>query len=105
VLKGKFLQNKRNRCLDHLLYILTERVVPYYSLKQRRQDFGFEGPDVEVKKRKDIVKKSAAYVEEDIEHVEDAKYLVPSKLRASKTYEVDIDSYTCTCLDFPLISF
>jgi hypothetical protein len=60
---------------------------------------------VEVKKHKDIVKKSAAYVEQDIEHVEEAKYLVPSQSHASKTYEVDIDSYTCTCLDFPLISF
>ncbi|KAJ7337628.1 hypothetical protein DFH08DRAFT_964593 [Mycena albidolilacea] len=105
VLKGKFLQNKHNRRLDHLLYILTECVVPYYSLKQRLQDFRFEGPDVEVKKRKDIVKKSTVYVEQDIKHVEEAKYLVPSKSRALKTYEVDIDSYTCTCLDFPLISF
>lgn len=48
VLKGKFLENKRNRRLDHLLYTLIEEVIPYYRLLQRRRQLGFDGPDLEV---------------------------------------------------------
>ena len=83
---------------------MTE-VLPYYSLKQRRQELGFEGPDIEVKKRRDILKRSKSYTREDIEEVDDGLYLVRSQSDPSKVYEVDIDTYTCTCLDFPLICF
>ncbi|KAJ7845238.1 hypothetical protein B0H14DRAFT_2159220, partial [Mycena olivaceomarginata] len=58
VLKGKFLQGKRNRRLDHFLNTIVNEVLPYYALKQRRQDLGFEGIDIEVRKRKDIIKRS-----------------------------------------------
>ncbi|KAJ7511852.1 hypothetical protein B0H11DRAFT_1653261, partial [Mycena galericulata] len=58
VLKGKFLHGKRNRRLDHLLSTLLDEVLPYYALKQCRQQLGFEGPDIEVKKRQDIIKRS-----------------------------------------------
>ncbi|KAJ7832397.1 hypothetical protein B0H14DRAFT_2592064 [Mycena olivaceomarginata] len=34
-----------------------------------------------------------------------SKYIVPSKSSPSKVYEIDIDTYTCTCPDYPLISF
>ncbi|KAJ7290633.1 hypothetical protein C8J57DRAFT_973202, partial [Mycena rebaudengoi] len=56
VLKGKFLHGKRNRRLDHLISTLLNYVLPYYALKQPRQDLGFEGPDLEVEKRKNILK-------------------------------------------------
>ncbi|KAE9388670.1 hypothetical protein BT96DRAFT_796534, partial [Gymnopus androsaceus JB14] len=55
VLKGKFLKGKRNRCFDHLLHVLTEEVIPYYLMKQTHQDLGFEGDDLEVKKRKQVL--------------------------------------------------
>ncbi|KAJ7739180.1 hypothetical protein B0H16DRAFT_1227623, partial [Mycena metata] len=58
VLKGKFLHGKRNRRVDHLLSTLLTEVLPYYALKQRRQAIGFEGPDIEVKKRQDIRQRS-----------------------------------------------
>lgn len=81
------------------------RVLPYYALKQRRQELGFEGPDIEVKKRQDIIERSKVYTKADIEQVSDANYLVPSKSDLSKLYEVDLENYTCTCLDYPLISY
>ncbi|KAF8177954.1 hypothetical protein K438DRAFT_1605765, partial [Mycena galopus ATCC 62051] len=56
VLKGKFLDGKRNRRVDHLLHMLLNAVLPYYALKQCRQELSFEGPDLEVRKRKDIIK-------------------------------------------------
>ncbi|KAF8972452.1 hypothetical protein BDZ97DRAFT_1637798, partial [Flammula alnicola] len=56
VLKGKFLEGRRNRRLDHLIHILMDLVLPYYSLKERRQKFGFEGENLETKKRLDIIR-------------------------------------------------
>ncbi|KAJ7846440.1 hypothetical protein B0H14DRAFT_2280555, partial [Mycena olivaceomarginata] len=105
VLKGKFLQGKRNRHMDHLISTLVNDVLPYYALKQRRQDLGFEGINIEVRKRQDILKRSEVYVAADIEPTEDTRYLVRSKSNLSQSYLVDISTYTCTCLDFPLISF
>ncbi|KAF7372489.1 hypothetical protein MVEN_00110600 [Mycena venus] len=86
---------------------LLNEVLPYYALKQRRQDLGFEGPDLEVKKRKDILEWSQAYIKSDIMQVGDSgsKFLVRSKSDPSRVYEVDIDTYTCTCIDYPLICF
>ncbi|KAJ7491812.1 hypothetical protein B0H11DRAFT_2191245 [Mycena galericulata] len=49
--------------------------------------------------------RSKAYVKADIQELGDMKYLVQSKSNPSKSYEVDIDTYTCNCLDFPLISY
>ncbi|KAJ7618345.1 hypothetical protein DFH06DRAFT_1342620 [Mycena polygramma] len=105
VLKGKFFNGKRNRRLDHLLHTLLKEVLAYYALKQRRQEVGFEGPDIEVKKRKDIIERSKTYTKADVQQVSDTKYSVRSKSDPSKQYEVDLDTYTCTCLDYPLISF
>jgi hypothetical protein len=66
VLKWKFLLGKRNRRLDHLVHTLVERVVPYYALKQRRQDSNFEGPDIETQKRMAILKRAKNYTENQI---------------------------------------
>ncbi|KAJ7900815.1 hypothetical protein B0H13DRAFT_1622250 [Mycena leptocephala] len=71
----------------------------------RRQELGFEGPDIEVKKRQDIIKRSKVYSKEDIQQITDTKFIVPSKSDPTKVYEVDIDTYTCTCLDYPLILY
>ncbi|KAJ7572383.1 hypothetical protein C8J56DRAFT_747566, partial [Mycena floridula] len=54
VLKGKFLEGKRNRHVDHLLHVLIDKVVPYYIARRHRQDCGFEGPNLEVKKRHEV---------------------------------------------------
>ncbi|KAJ7622380.1 hypothetical protein FB45DRAFT_838498 [Roridomyces roridus] len=105
VLKGKFFRNRRNRRLDHLISTLVTEVVPYYRFKQRRQDIGFEGPDVEVKKRRDIVQRSQQYTEDDFEQVDDARYVVCSKSDPTVSYDIDIDAYSCSCPDFPLILF
>ena len=54
LLKGNFMQGKRNRHLDHLIHILIDQAVPYFIQRHRRQENGFEGPDLEVKKRIEI---------------------------------------------------
>jgi hypothetical protein len=94
-------------------------------MKQRRQELGFEGVDMEVQKRRDILERSKGYTQEDVtvrfihlcascppvfelmncQILDDSKYLVHSKSDASKVYEVDIEAYTCTCDDYPVISY
>lgn len=65
MLKGKFLQGKRNRRVDNLIYTLTREVVPYYMLKQRRQELGFEGENLENQKRAEIIKRSKTLTMDD----------------------------------------
>lgn len=67
VLKGKFLENKRNRRLDHLVHTLIEEVIPYYRLLQRRRHLGFDGPDLEVQERIRISRLAQSIPEDDIE--------------------------------------
>ncbi|KAJ6589858.1 hypothetical protein DFH09DRAFT_841931, partial [Mycena vulgaris] len=66
--------------------------------KQRRQDYRFEGPDIEVKKRQKIIERSQAYTVADIEM---GTCFARSQSDPSVIYEVDMDTYTCTCLDYP----
>ncbi|KAJ3793444.1 hypothetical protein GGU11DRAFT_659314, partial [Lentinula aff. detonsa] len=51
LLKGKLLEGKRNRRADHLIYILVEKAIPYFQRRHRRQVAGFEGPDLELRRR------------------------------------------------------
>lgn len=53
--------------MDHLIYTLITQVIPYYSLKQRRQGLGFEGIDAEAQKRRDIINRSQPYTKDDIQ--------------------------------------
>ncbi|KIJ96417.1 hypothetical protein K443DRAFT_134155 [Laccaria amethystina LaAM-08-1] len=48
LLKGKFMEGKRNRCLNHLIYVLIEKAIPYFRARHHRQLLGFEGPDLEI---------------------------------------------------------
>lgn len=65
VLKGKFMDGKRNRRLDQLIYILVREVVPFYKQKQLRQEHGFEGLNLEIKARKAAIAKGEAIPKTD----------------------------------------
>jgi hypothetical protein len=54
LLKGKFLEGKRYRRVDHVLHVLINSAIPCFIAKHRCQDFGFEGPDLEVKRRMEV---------------------------------------------------
>ncbi|KAJ7580323.1 hypothetical protein C8J56DRAFT_1057962 [Mycena floridula] len=106
VLKGKFLEGKRNRRVDHLLHVLLDRVVPYYIARRHRQDCGFEGPNLEVKKRREVTEHTETIGKDTIQVVETSgkTYQVKSQ-SGSHQYDVDIDAYHCLCLSFLLINF
>ena len=67
VLKGKFMDGKRGRRLDTLLFILTQHVVAHYELRYRRQMHGFEGLDLEDEERARIAKAARDIAREDIQ--------------------------------------
>ncbi|KAJ7140308.1 hypothetical protein C8R43DRAFT_1201380, partial [Mycena crocata] len=58
LLKGDFLEGKRNRRLDHLIHVLYEIVIPHFIARHRRQEMGFEGPDLELKHRLKVIKRA-----------------------------------------------
>jgi hypothetical protein len=107
-LKGKHLEGKRNRRLDHLLHTLVCKAVPHLIARDRCQEFGFEGPDLEVKRRLEI-QALAHKIESDqitpIENTNQNEFYVRSQSNPTQQYRVDIDIYTCDCSDFPHISF
>ncbi|KAJ7238876.1 hypothetical protein C8J57DRAFT_978469, partial [Mycena rebaudengoi] len=56
LLKGHFLEGKRNRRLDHLIHVLYDIAIPHFIARHRRQEMGFEGPDLEMKHRIQVAK-------------------------------------------------
>lgn len=100
------LEGKRNRRIDHLIYILVCKTVPYFSDKHRRQRYGFEGPDLEVKRRQEIEVRAHTIPRESVkELVETQLYRVLSQSHANRQYTVDINLYTCDCAGFPSIMY
>ncbi|KAI0043671.1 hypothetical protein FA95DRAFT_1451703, partial [Auriscalpium vulgare] len=89
--------------LDHLLYTLFEQVLPYYAQKQRRQLFGFEGPDLEMHERAQVSKRASLIPPDHIEvvNLEAGTFRVRSQSNADLKYSVDLESYTCECPHFP----
>ncbi|KAJ7436515.1 hypothetical protein B0H11DRAFT_1754820 [Mycena galericulata] len=76
------------------------------NMLHRRQDFGFEGPDLEVKRRMEVESRALSIGKDAIEKVDsESIYRVQSQSDPSHYYSVDIEAYTCDCLSFPLIDF
>jgi hypothetical protein len=99
------LQGRRNRRIDHLLYILTEKAVPYFAAKHRRQELGFEGLDLELTRWKDLEKAAQEIAKSDIEESKDGSYRVRSLTDRERWYNVDVSAPHCECLSFPHLSF
>jgi len=106
LLKGTFMQGKRNRRLDHLIHILVDQAIPHFIHKHHRQEFGFEGADLEVKKRLEIEERAKSIRPDQIKATEEADvYQVLSGSKPGVDYRVDLDAYDCSCLSFPTICF
>lgn len=109
LLKGNFLQGKRNRRLDHLLYVLVKVAVPYFIQRHRRQAFGFEGPDLEARRRIEIEERAKSIPLSTIAHETDEPgsqvFLVQSQSTPNVRYCVDLQAYDCECVSFPAICF
>jgi len=106
LLKGNFMQGKRNRHLDQLIYTLVKVAIPHYIHKHLRQVNGFEGPDLEVKRMIEIETSANLIKPEMIRAADEADiYFVKSGSHPDLEYRVDLDTYDCSCPSFPQVSF
>ncbi|KAF6756550.1 hypothetical protein DFP72DRAFT_769804, partial [Ephemerocybe angulata] len=48
LLKGKFMQGRRNCRMDHLIYILVRQAMPHFIQQHFAQEHGFAGGDLEI---------------------------------------------------------
>lgn len=81
-------------------------VVPYFQAKHRRQEWGFEGPTLELQRCKQIDLDARSISEDHIESLDDEdQYSVQSQSDSACVYLVDLEAYTCDCLSYPLISY
>lgn len=107
LLKGDFLEGKRNRRLDHLLHALTQKAIPHFIARHRRQAYGFEGPDLALKRRMEIERRADSIEKADITPSKDEANIFSVKSQSDDAidYEVDLEDYNCTCLSFPVIRY
>lgn len=61
------MEGKRNRRLDQLISILIREVIPYYAQKQLRQKHGFEGLNLEMAERRDVLERARKIPKEAIQ--------------------------------------
>jgi hypothetical protein len=76
--------------------------------REQHQEFGFEGPDLEMKCHLEIQALAHKIGSDQITPVQDSngnEYHVCSQSNPTQQYRVNINTYTCDCQDFPRISF
>src|SRR6266849_3558046 len=61
-----------------------------------------QGPNLAEKRRKDILARAPKTTQERIQQIDQLRFKVQSS-SSEKTYEINLLTYTCTCLDFPHI--
>ena len=76
LLKGKFLQHKWNQCVDHLIYILTRRAIPYFIARHCWQAFGFDGANLEAQHWTEVEKSAKEIPQSDIKDIDTINFHV-----------------------------
>jgi hypothetical protein len=88
--------------VDHLIHTLVKDMLPSYEDRHKRQKLGMQGPDLAEKRRKDILARAPETPLDRIKEIDQSRFEVQSA-SSEKKYEVNLSTYTCTCLDFPRI--
>jgi len=100
------MQGKQNWHLNHLIHILVDQAIPHFIHKHCRQEFGFEGADLEVKKQLEIEECTKSIRPDQMKATEKANiYQVLSGLKPGVYYHVNLDVYDCSYLSFLTICF
>ena len=77
----------------------------YFIAKHHRQALGFDGPDLENQHWTELEEGSQKIPKSDIEHLNDGHYRIHSQSDPQLSYNVHLDSSSCDCPSFPLLSF
>ena len=99
-----WLDRKRNRRADHLIYTLKEEMLPYYETRHNSRELGFDGSNLAQKRRKEILARSPEVPAESIRAQGDGdRYEVQSVTDPSRTYLVNLCDKYCDCPDWPRV--
>lgn len=77
-------------------------MLPSYEDRHKRQMLGMQGPDLAEKRRKQILARAPETPLEQIKEIDRSRFEVQST-SSEKIYQVNLLTYTCTCIDFPRI--
>jgi hypothetical protein len=102
VLKSIWLEGKRNRRVDHLIHMLVTEFLPDMEFRHKRQMLGMEGPNLAEKRRRQILTRAPETPLSKIKKIDDLRFEVQST-NSMKFYQIDLDTTTCDCSDFPRI--
>jgi hypothetical protein len=104
-LKSHWLDSKRNRQIDHIIYTLVNYMEPYYQSRHARQAVGLEGLDLAGKRRREILTSAMAIADDSIFQFDPTQFHVTSRSRPGQFYVIDLHRSTCDCKDFLRIRF
>ena len=88
--------------MDHLIHTLVNEMLPTYEDRHKQQKLEMQGPNLAEKRQKDILARAPETSLEQIKEIAESRFEVQST-SSEKLYEVNLLTYTCTCLDFPRI--
>ena len=77
-MKSKWLDGKRNRCVDYLLHTLITGLLPDTEDRLKQQGIGKHGGDLEVTRRGEILACAPQVLQEAIEQINEENFLVRS---------------------------
>ena len=105
ILKSHWLDSKRNRRIDRIIYTLVKHLEPYFQNRHARQTFGFEGLDLAAARRQ-VIEASARDISLDsVLNFDSTHFHVASQSCPGEFYAIDLVRSTCDCADFPRIRF
>jgi len=105
VLKSHWLDSKRNRRIDRVVYTFINYMVPYYQNRHMRQTVGFEGLDLAAAWQQEINASAKNISVDSVLNFDSSHFHVASESRPGEYYAIDLIQSTCDCADFPRIRF
>ena len=103
LLKTQFMQGKRNRRVDRLLYLLTGPVEDHYYLKHRRHEVESAKDDLVEREKENLL--ALNIPSSHIQSLSPNMFRVSCMIEQQKFYQVDILTGNCECTLFQERSF
>src|SRR5229473_5962469 len=102
VLKSIWLEGKRNRRVDHLVYTLVVEFISDLEMHHKRQELGMHGGDLAEQRRQQILRRAPETPLTQIRKIDDLHFEVQSS-NSNKFHLINLVTTTCSCSDFPHI--